>query len=307
LIGDSITGGYGPKVEEALKGKASVARLMTSKSIGDPVLLAEVALVLGQCRFDVVHVNNGLHGWGYSEEEYRQHFPELVATIRKHAAQAKLIWATTTPVRQAGNLNVMAEDAKRVEARNKIADGIVGREKIAVNDLLGLVKDHPEWWSADGVHFNAQGISAQAAQVAVAQRRAWLARGSGGLAVLGVNDPTKPTCLTGAWTTLAEDVALMGKHALVAGGDKGLLVYELQQHLYAPLAPPVMAGGRMTLSWPAMDEVRLQKTTRLSPADWQEGPQSEGTNGVFLPMTDPMAFFRLVQGDEFIPPDIPPD
>ncbi len=32
LIGDSITGGYGPKVEEALKGKASVARLTTSKS-----------------------------------------------------------------------------------------------------------------------------------------------------------------------------------------------------------------------------------------------------------------------------------
>jgi len=166
LIGDSITGGYGPKVEEALKGKASVARLTTSKSIGDPVLLMEVALVLGQCRFDVVHFNNGLHGWGYSEEEYRQHFPELVAAIRKHAVQAKLIWATTTPVRQAGNLNVIAEDTKRVEARNKIADGIVAREKIAVNDLFGLVKDHPEWWSADGVHFNVQGISAQAAQVA---------------------------------------------------------------------------------------------------------------------------------------------
>jgi len=66
LIGDSITGGHGPKVADALKGKASVARLTTSKSIGDPAVLAEVALVLGQCRFDVVHFNNGLHGWGYS-------------------------------------------------------------------------------------------------------------------------------------------------------------------------------------------------------------------------------------------------
>ena len=165
LIGDSITGGYGPKVAEALKGKASVARLTTSKSIGDPVLLTEVALVLGQCRFDVVHFNNGLHGSGYSEEEYRQQFPELVATIRKHAAQAKLIWATTTPVRQAGNLNVIAEETKRVEARNKIAEGIVARGKIAVNDLCGLVKEHPGYWSSDGVHFNTQGIAAQAAQV----------------------------------------------------------------------------------------------------------------------------------------------
>ena len=41
LIGDSITGGYGPKVADALKGKASVARLTTSKSIGDPALLAD--------------------------------------------------------------------------------------------------------------------------------------------------------------------------------------------------------------------------------------------------------------------------
>jgi hypothetical protein len=27
------------------------------------------------------------------------------------------------------------------------------------------VKDHPEYWSQDGVHFNEKGISAQAAQV----------------------------------------------------------------------------------------------------------------------------------------------
>ena len=32
LIGDSITGGYGPKVADALKGKASVARLTITSS-----------------------------------------------------------------------------------------------------------------------------------------------------------------------------------------------------------------------------------------------------------------------------------
>jgi lysophospholipase L1-like esterase len=165
LIGDSITGGYGPKVADALKGKASVARLTTSKSIGDPALLAEVALVLGQCRFDVVHFNNGLHGWGYSEEEYQRAFPELLATIRKHAPEAKLIWATITPMRQAGKLDVIAENTKRVQARNQIAEAIVAREGIAVDDLYGLVKDHPEYWSPDGVHFNAQGVEAQVEQV----------------------------------------------------------------------------------------------------------------------------------------------
>jgi lysophospholipase L1-like esterase len=165
LMGDSITGGYGPRVADALKGKASVARLTTSKSIGDPALLAEVALVLGQCHFDVVHFNNGLHGWGYSEEEYQKAFPELVATFHKHAPQAKLIWATITPIRQAGKLDVIAENTMRVQARNKIAGEIVAREGIAVDDLYGLVKDHPEYWSPDGVHFNAHGVAAQVEQV----------------------------------------------------------------------------------------------------------------------------------------------
>jgi hypothetical protein len=37
--------------------------------------------------------------------------------------------------------------------------------RIAVDDLYGLVKDHPEYWSPDGVHFNAQGVGAQVEQV----------------------------------------------------------------------------------------------------------------------------------------------
>jgi len=165
LIGDSISRGYYSQVADKLKGKASVARLATSKSIGDPALLAEVALVLDQGRFDVVHFNNGLHGFGYSEQEYEKHFPELTATIRKHAPKARLIWATTTPMRTKGNLSVIAEGTQRVQARNKIAEGIVTKEEVAVDDLYGLVKDHPEYWSGDGVHFNSKGISAQAAQV----------------------------------------------------------------------------------------------------------------------------------------------
>lgn len=166
LIGDSITRGYGPKVADQLKGKASVARLTTSKSVGDPALLAEVAMVLSQYRFDVVHFNNGLHGWGYTEAEYQKSFPELVATIRKHAPKAKLVWATITPMRTSSNLAVLSDRTERVRARNKIAEQCVLHERIAVDDLFTLVVDHPEYWSKDGVHFNAKGIALQAEQVA---------------------------------------------------------------------------------------------------------------------------------------------
>src|SRR5205823_9742621 len=99
LIGDSITRGYYPEVEERLAGKAFVARLATSRFVADPVLLKEISLVLDETKFDVIHFNNGMHGWQHSEGEYRKVFPEFVAAIRAHASQPKLIWATTTPLR----------------------------------------------------------------------------------------------------------------------------------------------------------------------------------------------------------------
>jgi lysophospholipase L1-like esterase len=166
LIGDSITRGYGKEVEQKLKGKAYVARLATSKSVGDPALLAEVSLLLGQYRFDVIHFNNGMHGWGYTEEEYAKDFPELLETLNKGAKGAKLIWATTTPVREANQLEQFNPRTERVKARNKIAAEQVAKDKMAVDDLFTLVENHPEYYSKDGVHFGPKGVSAQAAQVA---------------------------------------------------------------------------------------------------------------------------------------------
>ena len=88
-----------------------------------------------------------------------------MATIRKHVPKAKLIWATTTPVRVKGNLSQFAARTERVKARNELAEGIVTKEGIAVDDLFALVKDHPAYWSNDGVHFNGTVIAAQAEQV----------------------------------------------------------------------------------------------------------------------------------------------
>ena len=72
LIGDSITRGYFSPVEKRLAGKAYCARLTTSKCVADPSFVNEVQLLLKQYKFDVIHFNNGLHGWGYTEEQYKQ-------------------------------------------------------------------------------------------------------------------------------------------------------------------------------------------------------------------------------------------
>jgi hypothetical protein len=165
LVGDSITRGYYKTVEDKLAGKAVVARLTTSKSVGDSGLLAEVKLVLGQTAFDVVHFNNGLHGWGYTEAEYAA-LPDLVATIRAGAPKAQLVWATTTPVRIAGKTAQLDTKTDRVKTRNAAAAALMAREKIPTNDLFALAADRPDWFSGDGVHFTAKGTAALGEQVA---------------------------------------------------------------------------------------------------------------------------------------------
>jgi lysophospholipase L1-like esterase len=165
LIGDSITRGYYPEVEKRLAGKAFVARLATSRFVADPVLLKEIAMVLDETKFDVIHFNNGMHGWQHSEAEYRSAFPELLKTIRSHAASAKLVWAATTPLKESKPTNPAAASDERIAARNAIAAEIVTAQNILIDDLNAAMRGHPEYHS-DNVHFNSQGIRIQAAQVA---------------------------------------------------------------------------------------------------------------------------------------------
>ena len=168
LIGDSIARDYYPEVEKRLAGKAYVARLATSRFVADPVLLKEIALVLGEAKFDVIHFNNGMHGWQHGEAEYRKAFPKFFKTIRVHAPNAKLIWASTTPLRDSKGVAydpkaVYSDD--RVAERNAIAAEFVKARNIPIDDLNAAVRGHPEY-HRDNVHFNDQGIQIEAAQVA---------------------------------------------------------------------------------------------------------------------------------------------
>ena len=168
LIGDSITRAYYPEVEKHLEGKAYVGRLTSSAWISDPALLKQIEMVLSQYKFDVIHFNNGMHGWQHSEKEYEQAFPQSLKTIRKYAPNAKLVWANTTPLKVSPNLppdnNTQATD-ERIAARNAIALRFVQPKGIPVDDLNTPMRGHPELHS-DNVHFNDQGVALQATQVA---------------------------------------------------------------------------------------------------------------------------------------------
>ncbi len=165
LVGDSIMRGYGKQVEAGLQGKAYVARLATSKSLGDPALLDQVGLVLGEQKFDIIHFNNGMHGDGYSEEAYAAALPPMLARLRRDAPGARIMLCTTTDVGERNNLDTVLPKTTRVMRRNDLVTAFAKREKLPVNDLFALIQDHPEYHGADGVHCNEKGSAALAAQV----------------------------------------------------------------------------------------------------------------------------------------------
>ncbi|RYY14265.1 MAG: SGNH/GDSL hydrolase family protein [Chitinophagaceae bacterium] len=159
LIGNSITRGYYQEVQTALTNKAYVARLTTSKSLGDPGLLLEIGLILDYYKFDIVHFNNGLHGWGYTEKQYGDAFPGLIKTLRRKAPAAKLMWATTTPIRDKTDIKGLDPRTERIKERNKITLEIISRQKdISIDDLWGFTINNPEFFEGgDGTHPNKSG------------------------------------------------------------------------------------------------------------------------------------------------------
>src|SRR6266576_4046803 len=84
LLGDSITRNYFPQVTKDLRGVANVYLLASSTSVGDPRLPRQIAefSALQGVSFTVVHFNNGLHGWGYSEAQFKSSFPIFLQAIR---------------------------------------------------------------------------------------------------------------------------------------------------------------------------------------------------------------------------------
>jgi hypothetical protein len=169
LVGDSITRNYFPEVQHELSGRANVYLFAASTSLGDPRLdaqLNEFAALQG-VKFSVVHFNNGMHGWAYSEKEYAASFPAYIATLRKIAAGSHLIWASTTPVRKD---SAPGPSNERIKVRNAEALRIVNHDAITVDDQYALMMRHLNFYM-DDVHFNPEGSSVQGKQVvkAIAQ------------------------------------------------------------------------------------------------------------------------------------------
>ena len=162
LEGDSLSRNYFPEVQRQLAGKANVYLMANSISVGDPRLAKEIVIFgkMEGVHFRVVHFNNGMHGWEYSEAEYKAGFPAYLAALHSIAPGAIFIWTTTTSVKvesEPGPTNA------RVDARNAIAQGFV--RGMIVDDQHALMEKHQDLYQ-DSVHFNMKGSEIGGVQAA---------------------------------------------------------------------------------------------------------------------------------------------
>ena len=164
LVGDSITRNYYPEVQRQLSHVANVYLMATSTSVGDPRLPHQLAdfSTMEAVPFQVVHFNNGMHGWAYSEAEYQDAFPSFLAALHAIAPGASFIWATTTPVKVDA---VPGPTNARVDARNSIALSFIKDAGISIDDQHGLMTRHSDQYG-DTVHFKTAGAIIQGQQAA---------------------------------------------------------------------------------------------------------------------------------------------
>jgi hypothetical protein len=164
LVGDSITRNYYPEVKRQLADVANVYLFASSACVGDPRLLSQLSefAAMESVPFRVVHFNNGMHGWTYSEAEYKGGFADYLAKIRAVAPEAALTWATTTPVKTE---SAPGPTNARIRERNSIAQVFIQTAAIPIDDQYALMLKYPEHYQ-DNVHFDNQGSVIQGEQAA---------------------------------------------------------------------------------------------------------------------------------------------
>lgn len=108
------------------------------------------------------------HGWQYTESQYKSAFPAFVSAVQALPGRARLIWATTTPVR-----TDVADGASnaRVHARNAEAATILPPDHLTTDDLHALMSKHGDLHE-DNVHFNTAGAALMGDQATALIRQA---------------------------------------------------------------------------------------------------------------------------------------
>ena len=167
LIGDSILQGYRDQVSDSLKG-AVVDTWMTGMHLNSQELIPELKHYITRRKYAVIHFNIGLHGWQKGRIPVGQYVPLLekyVRTLREFASQAKLIWASTTPVTEEGIPILNKEINPTIVEPNVLAAKVMKEHGVAINDLYGTMVVKLDLARLDRFHWNADGYQLMANQI----------------------------------------------------------------------------------------------------------------------------------------------
>lgn len=170
LIGDSIVGGYNAEVITLLQGKANIDVWTTPKHVGGPGLDDELKENLKNGPYAVIHFNeSGLHAWQpgrIPDGQYGPYMQDYLKVMKAAAPQAKLIWASTTPVTVQGHPGQVDDLDKLISDRNAVCVSIMQENGVAIDDLHQLMMSHLDLALGDRWHWNQAGFDILAKAVA---------------------------------------------------------------------------------------------------------------------------------------------
>lgn len=161
LVGDSICNGYQGTVQKLLDGKVNVSYWVSSYCLTMPAYRKLLDVYLGEATYDVIHFNNGLHSLGTDPATWERSFRETLAFIRARQPQAKLVWCSSTPLKD------QKLTAKAKALNDRAAKVVAEQGGMAVDDLFALLDplDRAANWS-DVFHHKGPVREKEAAQVA---------------------------------------------------------------------------------------------------------------------------------------------
>jgi len=175
IIGDSISRGYTVPTRHVLQGQVNVHRAPENcgptrnalSKFNTSSSVTHLDVWLGKGKWDVIHVNFGIHDRATNPATYKANLLTLIKQLK--ATGAKIIWARTTPnspapTNASGHTMFTAQQCQTV---NEIADQIMKEQGIVENDLYATIEPHLKELQRPGdVHFQDEGYEIMGKQVA---------------------------------------------------------------------------------------------------------------------------------------------
>lgn len=159
LIGDSILNGYLKTTVAALEGKAYVDAWVNPYNQSEHLNKVILPEVLANGPYDVVHFNMGLHGWQEGRIKPGTFEPltkGYVEVIRAKLPNAKIIWASSTPVTKEKQPAELEPDINPVIIEhNRMAAKVMAELNVPVNDFYTLLVDKRSLARGDRFHWTA--------------------------------------------------------------------------------------------------------------------------------------------------------